>query len=454
MKFLRTIFVFTFATVAIFFVFGFVNVNVVLASIDKIVFINDPQTIPVGQSSERYQVQLQNSSGGIEKAPDTTYFTLPLDLGQFSSAKDGTPFTATTKVYISTGDSNKYFFFKSDTAGTYSLKITATNKDGTKTWETEQTVVVGNSTTTTPDPEPTPVTPAATNTSPVIVTPVVTTVYSIHYIQEDLSDYEEPTTFEVGAGRGRLSYVNSPVSFEAKHKVSKNLSAKNCDYVWNFGDAVSLTGEKVEHIYKYAGDYNVVLNGTCGDLKSVARTAVKVLTPGVTLSLKPDGAVEIANQGKYEINLYNWKIQSGKTVFIFPQDTIISAGKSVTFAPEYLKLTDLNKGIVLVDASNKNVVQINANNLSLSATQEISVEDFQKFILAYQNIPTRQPITLLASTAPNPSSSDEGKGTTTPTFIPMTAAVADAIINNEENKPGFWGKIFHPIRTIKETFYE
>lgn len=292
-----------------------------------------------------------------------------------------------------------------------------------------------------------------------------TVVYSVHYIQEDLSDYEEATTFEVGAGRARLSYVNSPVSFTAKHKVSKDLSAKNCDYIWNFGDGVSLTGEKVEHIYKYAGEYNVILNGICGDLKSVARTAVRVVMPNISVNTKADGAVEIFNQGKYEINLYNWKIQSGNTAFIFPQDTIISANKSVTFAPEYLKLTDYNNGIILVDASNKAVAQSNANLAGINPGREISLEEFTKFALAYQSAGTRQPATLTAtaSTSLNLSALNHPltlslekarERATTSSEIPMTAAVADVIINTEENKPGFWGKIFHPIRTIKETFYQ
>lgn len=427
MKNFRNFFVFTFATVAIFFASGCLSNNVALAALVNINTANATEldTIPeVGPSTAAKIIAYREASGP---------FLVIEDIMKVSGIKEAT--FAKMKDFITVDETSG-----GDTDGG--------NDGGTATTTATSTDII-------PDTE----TDTGTSTSLTTTTTSSnsggnTVVYSVHYIQEDLSDYEEPTTFEVSAGRARLSYVNSPVSFTAKHKVSGSLLDKNCDYNWNFGDGVSLTGEKVEHIYKYAGEYNVILNGTCGDLKSVARTAVRVVVPNISVNTKTDGAVEISNQGKYEINLYNWKIQSGNTAFTFPQDTIISANKSVTFAPEYLKITDLNNGIILVDASNKAVAQSNTNMAGTDPEQEISLEEFKKFVLAYQSAgqPTRQPATLMAVGAATTSVVESVK---MESEIPMTAAVADVIINNkdEESEPGFWSKVFHPVRTIKETFY-
>ena len=330
MKFFKNIFVFTFAITAIFFVSRVVSSNVVwaaVANIDRIVFFTPERNVSVGQISEVITIQVQNSGGGEEKLDESTnkvLVTVTSSTGEFNS--NSTTWSPTDTFTMNKNTANKNFYYKDSSAGTYIITAKLTTGETGKSWTATQNITVGGSggstggdigdetSTSTATSTATSTTTTTTNNSG-----GTTVVYSVHYIQEDLSDYEEPTTFEVGAGRARLSYVNSPVSFEAKHKVSKNLSAKNCDYIWNFGDAVSLTGEKVEHIYKYPGEYNVILNGTCGDLKSVARTVVKVVAPSVSISTKTDGAVEIINSGKYEINLYNWKMQSGKNSFIFLQ---------------------------------------------------------------------------------------------------------------------------------------
>src|ERR1035437_6345108 len=95
-----------------FIIFTFVFVNNVFPFVDKIVFINEPQIIKVGEFSKQYQIQLQDASGLIATSSDTTYFTLPLDIGMFYSKATGSePFTASSSIYIATGSSNKYFYF-------------------------------------------------------------------------------------------------------------------------------------------------------------------------------------------------------------------------------------------------------------------------------------------------------------------------------------------------------
>jgi len=286
----------------------------------------------------------------------------------------------------------------------------------------------------------------------------VIVVYSAHYIQEDLSSYVEPTVFQVSAGRERLSYLNSLINFEAKFKKSGDVSGRNCIYTWNFGDGSSLLGEKVEHIYKYVGDYNVVLNGSCGDLKSVSRTAVKVLESNLSMNQKNDGAIEIANQGKYEINLYGYKIQSGSLNYAFPLDTIISANKSVIFPAEYLNISTSTGGeIALVDSSGKTLASTSSNFTVYNLDKIISEADFTRFALEYKKIiqteQIKQPVSIAVVTPKilpvSPVTVVDSKNLVdVESNIPLTAAVV--LTDN----PSFWSKIFYPIRSIKDAFYK
>lgn len=280
---------------------------------------------------------------------------------------------------------------------------------------------------------------------------------SVHYIQEDLSNYTEPANiFEVSAGRDRLTYINSPVSFIAKYKIPKDLANRYCTYLWSFGDGTSKEGEKVEHIYKYAGDYNVVLNGSCSGLQAVSRTSAKVVVPNLLVAERNDGSVEISNHGEYEINLYGWRIQSSNQAYTFPMDTIISAGKSIIFSPEYLKISLAGNGVALIDASAKEVARSEVNALTANSMSTVSVTELERFTAEYKRL------NRLSTYVPASANKTESN-------IPLTASAAGTIISTtsvddqtedlansvstEAPARGFWSKLFHPIRTIQEAFY-
>lgn len=301
-------------------------------------------------------------------------------------------------------------------------------------------------------------------------------VYSVHYIQEELSDYKEPENiFEISAGRARLVYVNSPVSLVAKFKVSKEINGNSCEYLWSFGDGMSQSGEKVEHIFKYAGEYNVVLNGACNDLKSVSRTIVKVVIPNLSIISNQDGSVEISNKGANEINLYNWKIVTLDQYYTFPIDTIISAGRSVIFPAEYLKVSVAGKEVFLIDTSGKSVAQVNIGDIvSANSGEVVSVVDFEKFVLEYRKITQINNLNLSANTAIIPIVLNNKSISTNTGVIPLTTTVLSAIMTAtsaddqidgtnstagmepavpEPTPRGFWSTVLHPIRSIKEAFY-
>jgi len=491
------VFVSLFACVAIFFMSIFANNTVVfgaVANITKIIFTTDSQSIVTGVVSGDISIQTQNSGDTAESLDETgdLYLTSSSATGQFSSS--ATSWTPATTFTMNKTWANRKFYYKDSSIGTFVITAKLTTRITGKSWTTTQNITVGS---TSDVGEETvtdaPITTTDSNTSDTVTdsnsggSSINTSsgnssgTISTHYIQESLSNYAEPTNiFEVSAGRDRLSYINSPVSFVVKRKISKDLESTGCSYIWSFGDGTSYTGEKVEHLYKYIGDYNVVLNGSCGDRHSVSRTSIKVILPKVSISKKIDGAIEIYNKGKNEINLYKWRILSETQSYTFPVDTIISAGKNVMLPTEYLKISTVESDIILVDASGAGVAQVNLDVYSESENKVISIADLERFVSQYKKVNQSGVVLSLApkieasvanvNYLPNISDSQEVENQAE---IPLTASVlsvnnTDSDIQSDEDVStsnsgseaaetttvGFWGKLFHPIRTIRETFYK
>jgi len=416
MKNLKKFVIFLFATVAIFFCSNFFNSNVVFAT-DK-VNINtanatELDTIPeVGPATATKIITYRETIGP---------FIVIEDIMKVSGIKEAT--FAKLKDYITVGDNS---------ADNLNEEISTTTAS-----TTDSSVVSDGSNEN------------SSNTSSNIV--------SVHYYQENLSDYNESLNiFEVSAGRERLAYVGSPISFEIKYKSSSDLKNKVPNGTWSFGDGTSLVGNKVIHTYKYPGEYNVVLNANLSELNSIARTKVKILKPSLSFSILSDMAIEIFNHGTSEINLYGFKIMSSGQTYTFPLDTIISANKSVIFPAEYLKLTIGRDKIILTDASGNELGFLSKDFIASGLTETVSIAEYEKFAIAYKNLTTPKNTNSIISNNIN---------------IPMTASIISSIVSAtssldnqtedtfmeepvEAPTRGFWSSVFHPIKTIKDTFYK
>ncbi len=345
-----------------------------VVNIDRIVFVTEPQTILPDTISKAFTIQTQNSSGTIEPIDETSDLSLSVTsaTGQFNS--NSTTWNPAKTFTMSKNTGNKNFYYKDSTLGTYTINATLTTRTTGKSWNTSQVVNISNDINTATT---TNTTATTTDTTFSTSTATTTTIISTHYIQEYLSTYVEPTNiFELTAGRNRLGYLNLPLNFEAKYKMSSDLKNSGCHFLWTFGDGSSEKGERVEHTYKYLGEYNLVLNGDCNTAKSVARSTVKVVETNLSLSNYSDGAVKIINSGEYEINLYGWRLSAGKKVYEFPLDTIISAGQSVIFPREYTELDGYSQ-TRLIDAKDNIIAQTELSPMT---------EELVRFIEEYKRL--------------------------------------------------------------------
>jgi hypothetical protein len=157
-----------------------------------------------------------------------------------------------------------------------------------------------------------------------------TTVWSANSSPASLPDTAAPVDFEISAGRDRLTSVGNNLLFTVTPIATQGVPS-TIGYVWSFGDGSTGEGNTVYHTYKFAGEYSVVVNATASDLLAVDRLSVKVIDPQIALQKVP-GGTQVTNNSTDEINLEGWTLVSENKSFVFPQDTLISAGQSVIFA--------------------------------------------------------------------------------------------------------------------------
>lgn len=156
---------------------------------------------------------------------------------------------------------------------------------------------------------------------------------SSHYSFVPLSDTIS-AKFSVNIGRDRLGYIGVPLVFKAV----ANTDDPNASYFWTLGDGTGEDGRDVVHTYLYAGTYTIVLNAELLDNHAVSRANVTIIRPEISVTYAGPEYAAVTNNSKYEINLFGWRLEWNKHVFVFPQDTIIGAGNTVNFSSLVTKL--------------------------------------------------------------------------------------------------------------------
>jgi hypothetical protein len=298
----------------------------VFAEVSQLIFTTEPMTVLVGVPSEIITVQLQNSLGAQENAVETIdlVFTSTSPTGQFLSATTpGNPVVAR----INTGSANKNFLYQDSTSGAHTISIVATGRTSQKIFKaTQQITITSNSSIGST---------ASTTESNTVVTEIVSggSTTSAHSSSVPLSDSEGKKDFEISAGRDRLTTVGNNLVFQATATKLQNTTEQNIVYDWSFGDGTVGKGKTVNHKYRFAGEYSVVVNASVGNLEAVSRVKVSVISPEIWMQRISDG-IEIWNKSKVEINLEGWTLSGGKKTFTFPKDTLIGSNVKVIFANE------------------------------------------------------------------------------------------------------------------------
>lgn len=309
----------------------------VSATVSKINFTTESQNIGIGAISEVLTIQVQDSSGSLSETAET------LDL-TFTSTSGSGEFLGSTGNAVSKtmnkNTANRSFYYRDSKEGTHTITVAATGRDSGKTFSVSQQINVG------PSSNATAPSGSSQNSSGASATTASTPVSKI--VVNSL--------FEIYGGSDRLTSVGSPINFQVL--VKKSESSVRPEFSWSFGDGSVGGGENTIHTYKYSGTYAVVVNAKFGKQVAISRLKVTVIEPAITISVKAD-SIEIRNNSREEINLFNWKLAQGIKSFIFQPDTIILPNSSIQFDGGLLRLGNLSDGnIQLFDSLGKLVAPV------------------------------------------------------------------------------------------------
>lgn len=312
-----------------------------VSNISQIVFVSEPQVVAPGDISKVLTIQTQSTDGLLETIDETSDLTVSTDsaTGEFNS--NSTTWNPNTTFTMSKNTGNKNFYYKDSTEGTFTITATLTTRTTGKSWTTSQLIKIGEG--EAPGGSGGETETTATSTSKNVS-------QSTHLSQDELSDLALPKDkLKITIGRDRTVFVGVPVHFEAHDNMFDTPESSRAMYYWSFGDGGATRGAGATHIYMYAGDYNVVVNGEFKNDKSTTRIKVTVLTPDLIINKVEDGSVSIKNKASTEVNLSGYGLISQDQKYIFPTDTIISAGKTIIFPKEYIKLYYQGSEIWLFD---------------------------------------------------------------------------------------------------------
>ena len=142
----------------------------------------------------------------------------------------------------------------------------------------------------------------------------------------------------VNIGKDRVGIVGSPLEFKAETSAKNNIGAT---FRWNFGDGSIRDGALVTHTYEYPGEYVVVLDASSSGSEATIRVNVKIVLPELIITFASTDRIEVTNKSSYEANLFGRALFSGGKHFIFPKDTLLGAGRSISFSSKMTSLAPI-----------------------------------------------------------------------------------------------------------------
>ena len=186
---------------------------------------------------------------------------------------------------------------------------------------------------------------------------------STHSGQNEISKYKPKIQVKTGLGRDRIVSVNTPIEFEV-YKSNENRGK----HFWNFGDGDSSKGNKVNHIYKYPGKYNLVLNSLFKENNNTSRVSVNVFEPQIDV-IQEDHRIGLKNNGEHEVNLGGFILEVGDNREEVLKDTIVSKGQVVFF--------NINEsdGRVVLKYPNEKMYYSNSNERAEAFCQKATAYD-------------------------------------------------------------------------------
>lgn len=158
----------------------------------------------------------------------------------------------------------------------------------------------------------------------------------------------QETKIKVYAGEDRVVLAGAMVDFEGVAEGTGGEPISNARFLWNFGDGVTMDGQRVVHTFLYPGTYTVFLDVAYGSYNvSDALKVRAVESPLIVSEIKPDSFVEIKNDSARTIDISRFGIKVGNSKpFSFPLNTLIAPRALVALSSNTLGFPISNVGEV------------------------------------------------------------------------------------------------------------
>lgn len=166
---------------------------------------------------------------------------------------------------------------------------------------------------------------------------------SAHYSAVPLTSLKTTNRNAVSAGRDRIGTVGSPLEFKVE---ANSEHVRDSMFTWNFGDGVQDRGITLSHVYEYPGEYVVVVHATFSNGEAVARINVKIVEAELEIAAATPDRIEVINNSTTEVSLFGRALAMQEKVFIFPKDTILKPGRSISFSTKVTRLQPYSLGEV------------------------------------------------------------------------------------------------------------
>jgi hypothetical protein len=331
------------------------------AEVDRFVFTTEPQTIKPNELSGPITIQAQNNASSQENVVETIdmVFTSSSNTGEFLNSSGGV-----VSKTMSKNTANRTFYYKDSKEGEFLITVTLTGRDSQKSFSASQKIKVSSTGQTENNNQI-----SGSNTSTNTTSSTNTEDKSSHSSPAPTTGSKDILDFEISAGRDRFSSVGSEIIFQATALKLNGLSSSNINYIWNLGDGTKKEGNIISHKYRFAGEYNVVLNGSFSDKSAVSRIKVLVIDPILDLEITSNG-VAVLNKSDGEVNLGEFILESGVYRFVFPKDTIIGKNKKIILSKELFNVFE-NK-VILKNPLLNEIARIDKNILK---TENIAIID-------------------------------------------------------------------------------
>ncbi len=110
-------------------------------------------------------------------------------------------------------------------------------------------------------------------------------------------------------------------------EIFSNDSEKYSEGLWNFGDGHVAEGSIVYYSYSYPGTY--IVSVQVPDFTEPIRVSVTIVDPKIQITVGDDTLVRLKNDHSFIFDISGWQIVKDDTVFVFPDQTFISANATI-----------------------------------------------------------------------------------------------------------------------------